>query len=501
MHRLLAAVTLVGLVSTGCDRNTKPLATVETVTIAPAIDSTVVGGTTHLTATAKDDGGETLDDRSTTWSSSNEAVASVSSTGLVTGVAPGTVQITATVEGKDALAAIQIKDGGVVGPTGATLSVQGGSVALTVPAGALAQPTPIGVEPATDAPSDSRVIGGTAFTFTPEGTEFATPASLSIGYAPSAITGEENALRLYKASSGGWQEVPGSIVDTAAHTVSGSIGGFSTYAVLGASVTSAGRLVYHDHFPAGEDLFTIEPDGTGAVQLNLDPAIRSGEIDDPAWSPGHTRIAFSAKPPAPNNAEYDIFVVNPDGSGLVDLTNTPTENEYTPAWSPDGTRIAFVREGIWIMNADGSSPIQISGVDAEASGLDWSPAGDKLSFASEDNIFVIAPDGTGLAPLTTYGGGTRAHDARWSPDGTHLVFTVFDGSSNRTYIANADGSNPAPLLGPAFRDLTNPVWSPDGTRIAFHAVLSAGEDLYAVNVDGSGLTAMGIPAEEDFAWR
>jgi len=58
-------------------------------------------------------------------------------------------------------------------------------------------------------------------------------------------------------------------------------------------------------------------------------------------------------------AARDVCSMNPDGSGLVNLTRTP-EAESTPDVSPDGTRIAFTRRAsdgksyLWVMNADGS---------------------------------------------------------------------------------------------------------------------------------------------------
>jgi TolB protein len=55
----------------------------------------------------------------------------------------------------------------------------------------------------------------------------------------------------------------------------------------------------------------------------------------PTWSPGGRRIAFSKC----RSGYCNIFIVNPDGTGLVQLTTVG--NAEGPAWSPDGTRIAF----------------------------------------------------------------------------------------------------------------------------------------------------------------
>ncbi len=499
MRRLLIPTILAILVGVGCDHGTRPSEdTVASISLAPAADSTVVGGTLRLTATAKDSTGATLDGHKSTWSSSDPAVATVSGSGVVTGVAPGTVRISATIENETDSSSVEVKDGAVVGAAGATVTVRSGTVALAVPASALAEPIPIGIEPAVSAPDDARLVSGTAFTFTPEGTMFATPASLTVAYAASSAGVNESTLRLFKLVAGGWQEVPGSGVDASAHTVTAPIVGFSTYAVLRGGVDYSRRLVYQARGPLGEDLFTIEPDGSGNAALGLDPAIQAGEIDDPAWAPGHGRIAFSAKPPAPDNEEYDVFVVNPDGSGLMDLTNTPTENEDTPTWSPDGTRIAFAREGgIWIMNADGTGATLLAGGDK--SRLDWSPDGTRISFEENGHLFAIRVDGSGVAQLTSFGPGVDAYDATWSPDGARLAFTFFDGMTNRIFTVNADGSSPAPLLGTGAGEFAGPAWSPDGSRIAFRSV--EGHDVYAANADGSGLVRLGILVGESFAWR
>ncbi|MDQ2664785.1 MAG: Ig-like domain-containing protein, partial [Gemmatimonadota bacterium] len=81
---------------------------VGTVTLAPSSASVEQGETTTLTATVKDANGLTVTDRPVSWASSDEAVATVSSTGVVTGVAPGSATITATSEGKRGTSALTV---------------------------------------------------------------------------------------------------------------------------------------------------------------------------------------------------------------------------------------------------------------------------------------------------------------------------------------------------------------------------------------------------------
>ena len=86
-----------------------------------------------------------------------------------------------------------------------------------------------------------------------------------------------------------------------------------------------------------------------------------GELDRaPAWSPDGTRIAFSSE----RDGNSDIYVMNPDGSNKVRLTEHAAI-DTDPAWSPAGTRIAFTsnRESfpaIWVMNADGTGATRLT---------------------------------------------------------------------------------------------------------------------------------------------
>lgn len=84
------------------------LAPVASVVVSPATSSIGVGGTTTLTAVTLDASGASLTGRSVTWTSSNTGVASVSGAGTVTALAPGSVTITASSEGRAGTAQVVV---------------------------------------------------------------------------------------------------------------------------------------------------------------------------------------------------------------------------------------------------------------------------------------------------------------------------------------------------------------------------------------------------------
>src|SRR2546426_579841 len=123
---------------------------VASVTVSPATAVVLVGATVQLTTTLKDAAGNVLSGRSVTWASGTPAVATVSSTGLVTGVAAGAATITATSEGQSGTAAVTVNLVPVasVSVSPASASIRGGqTVQLTA--------TP---KDATGSPLSGRVI-------------------------------------------------------------------------------------------------------------------------------------------------------------------------------------------------------------------------------------------------------------------------------------------------------------------------------------------------------
>jgi Tol biopolymer transport system component len=160
--------------------------------------------------------------------------------------------------------------------------------------------------------------------------------------------------------------------------------------------------------------FVVAPDGTGLRRIS------DHYVEYPAWSPDGSRIAFMAQEPdaSGSNPDYNIFVMNADGTGVTRLTDAPGEDGW-PAWSPDGSQIVFSSarddcsisesadcrstgdigpwEDAWVMNADGSSQHRLT--DGFAQFFAWSPDGDAILVAGAGDMFLIRPDGTGTTPL------------------------------------------------------------------------------------------------------
>src|SRR5260370_18770827 len=105
LGRLLASAAVVLLLT--CN-NEGPPTPVASVTVTPPAATIAVGVIVQLTATTRDANAKALTGRTVSWTSSNTAVATVSSTGLVTGVAPGSSTITATSEGQSGTAALTV---------------------------------------------------------------------------------------------------------------------------------------------------------------------------------------------------------------------------------------------------------------------------------------------------------------------------------------------------------------------------------------------------------
>jgi Tol biopolymer transport system component len=214
----------------------------------------------------------------------------------------------------------------------------------------------------------------------------------------------------------------------------------------------------------------------------------------PVASAENGKIAFqsSASQPPDGDYSYNIYVINPDGTGLKKLTNDPVFNEETPAWSPDGTKIAFVWNhnyisDIYVMNADGTGLKQLTNDPGYNLEPVWSPDGTKIAYNMNFNqdIYVVKADGTGNTPLTN----SKAIYPAWSPDSMKIAFECFPNNDLEICVINADGTEQKRLTNSPGLD-GSPVWSPDGTKIAFASERDGDFEIYVMKADGTELTQL-----------
>ena len=138
-----------------------------------------------------------------------------------------------------------------------------------------------------------------------------------------------------------------------------------------------GKIAFKSNRDGAFEVYTMNPDGSGQTRLTNSP----NEDGWPSWSPDGTEIAFMSH----RDGNPEIYVMNSDGTNQTRLTNNGAEDSW-PFWSPDGTKIAFSSKrddpfDIYVMNADGTNPTRITNNPAEDNWSCWSPDGAKLPFS------------------------------------------------------------------------------------------------------------------------
>lgn len=198
------------------------------------------------------------------------------------------------------------------------------------------------------------------------------------------------------------------------------------------------------------DIYLMRNTGRDVQQLTDDVGVEA----NPAISPDGTRIAFEAY--RGGSSQIEMIDLR---SNVRSVLRSGTAFSGQPAWSPDGSLIAHRNDStgsgeIWLMNADGSDPRQISDTPGQ-----WSefPA--------------------------------------WSPDGTQIAFTMRAGNRRSLYVIDSTGGL-ARLLLENTRGGRQPIWTPDGAAIIIDIAMPGYQPwLYTVPLDG------GPPQTIEHAWN
>ena len=206
-----------------------------------------------------------------------------------------------------------------------------------------------------------------------------------------------------------------------------------------------------------------------------------------------------------------LYVANADGSSPVQLS-TDDRRKMSPMFSNDGTMLAYRAGGasspsgddfafsdLVVANADGSDPrVLVADVEGLSNPL-WSPDGRFLAYTDvagpTDHAHVIAVDGSTSTDLGDFG-GTGAWTPSWSPDGNRLAVAVGDGSR---WIIDRDGSNARKLSRGEYEEAGEhgqaAAWHPDGTRLLFTGGTPNGGSVFMISLDGSEERAIATHAD------
>lgn len=213
--------------------------------------------------------------------------------------------------------------------------------------------------------------------------------------------------------------------------------------------------------------------------------------------------------------QFDVYSINPDGSGLDNVTDVVTsgpdlpDSAYDPSVSADGKRMVFAVDSqataeIWIMNTDGSGAQQLTKDNL----LDWQPAisPDRLHVVwtqyspfptyTDRDIWVMNFDGS--AQQLFYDGAGEDRYAQFTPDGQTIVMESETGDVDIRKVPFTPVVPPlSTSVGVADDDNfleSEPSVSPDGTRVIFTRRPTANSlspfDLYGVSINGGPPTPL-----------
>ena len=158
------------------------------------------------------------------------------------------------------------------------------------------------------------------------------------------------------------------------------------------------------------------------------------------WGQADGKIAFISD----REGHEDVWIMNADGSDLVNLTQG--RDCASPAWSPDGTKIAYIGDvfddgqyggEIWLMDADGGNPQQLTDDSVDKISVSWSEDGTSIYYrtyraieelTTDDlrdgpDMFVMVLDGSGSSPVDWREVPYFRYYGR-SPDGTKEAVVV-----------------------------------------------------------------------------
>jgi TolB protein len=220
-------------------------------------------------------------------------------------------------------------------------------------------------------------------------------------------------------------------------------------------------IVFESTRDGSKAVWRMRADGTGVERLTD----LGRECTAPSWDGGGSSILYNC----PQSGREQLFILELNTRRERRLTNSFWPS-ILPAVPPDGSAIAFSRNklgwDVYRMNPDGSGVTALTSKGGNCR-PDWSPDGKRIAFVSDvadgkGDVWTMDANGGDKVRVTT-GDDSYDYNPAWSPDGRWIVYETTKGSKNGPWslaVIPAGGGTPA-LLTPAGADDRYPDWAPE----------------------------------------
>jgi TolB protein len=277
--------------------------------------------------------------------------------------------------------------------------------------------------------------------------------------------------------------------------------------------TTKGRITFVANLNGNWELFMMNGDGTGAVQLT------ESNVDEraPTFSPDGKQIAYAT-------SDGKLWVITISNRSKTELALPTTRNGY-PIWLNDGSGVIYTAYTFAPPNEDADFYVysfkdqkqqlfllQTGPQDYPA----LSPAGDTLAYISSlattlqgfgstvTQQLWLASLREGKSNQLLFGSANNT-SPKWSPDGKEIAFSSDRSGNVDLWIVRPGGQEILQLTNGPAADVS-PVWSPDGREIAYVSSESGQTQLKIINVqtrESRALSPFGSkPVEvKDPHWR
>jgi len=270
----------------------------------------------------------------------------------------------------------------------------------------------------------------------------------------------------------------------------------ASFKLVNAAIDKIQKIAFHSNRDGNSEIYSIHADGTNEKRLT------NNDANDgfPSWSPDGSKVLFQSN--REGEDDFFIYVMNADGSNVQKIPNT--EGGNYAKWSRDGSKIAFFAERngnteIFLINPDGSNPVNLTNNPAIDETPSFTIDDSKIAFQTnrgakpsvvEDGeearlnygIYIMNADGSEQTQITDF--EINDENPSISPNGKQVVYQSYIKDGLAIVVINTDGKNKKELT-VANPPNGSPAWSGDGKKIAYDSMKDGNFEIFTMNIDGT----------------